>query len=96
MNNTTGNIYAANFGNGNISIFGPLVTLPDVTTGPPTNPGQTSATLTGHVDPDGAHGGGPITGCRFEYGTDTSYSSGNLPCEPAAPLCQRDRRHAPN
>ena len=86
VNNTTGDVYAANFGNGNTSIFGPLVTLPNVTTGPPTNPGQTSGTMTGHVDPDSAHGGGQIEECRFEYGTDTSYGSGKLPCEPAAPL----------
>ena len=26
-----------------------------------------------------------VSGCRFEYGTDTSYGSGTIPCEPAAP-----------
>jgi len=83
VNNSSGDLYAANLGAGNVSVFGPLVSLPNLTTGPPTNPGQTSATLTGHVD---LGGGGEVTVCHFEYGTDTSYGSGSLPCEPAAPL----------
>ena len=82
VNDTTGDLYASNLGSGNVSVFGPLVTLPNVTTGPPTSPGQTSATMTGHVD---LGGGGEVTACRFEYGTDTSYSSGSIPCAPAAP-----------
>jgi len=82
LNNNTGDIYAANLGYGDVSVFGLLVTLPDLTTGPPTNPGQKSVTLTGHV---GLGGGGEVTACRFEYGTDTSYSLGTIPCEPAAP-----------
>jgi hypothetical protein len=41
---------------------------PAVTTGPATNVGQTTATLTGTVDPQGA-----TTTYHFEYGTSTSY-----------------------
>ena len=59
-----------------IHLFAP-VTVPDVTTTTPSALEPTSATLEGHVDPLDA---GEITGCRFEYGNDTSYGH-TAPCE---------------
>ena len=58
-----------------------LVTVPDVTTTGPSDLAPTSATLEGHVDPLAA---GEITGCRFEYGNDTSYGL-SAPCETTPP-----------
>ena len=51
---------------------------PIVTTGPPTNVTDSSATLTAHIDPAGR---GDITSCRFDYGFDTGYGS-SVPCTP--------------
>ncbi len=62
---------------GLVDVF-PVVTVPSATTAPPSNVNETSATLNGHVDPDAAHGGGPVTSCQFEYVDDAAY-------EPAAP-----------
>ncbi len=56
--------------------------LPNVTTTGAGKPGQTSAKLTGSIDP---LDGGNITECYFEYGTDTSYSLGQVPCEQPTP-----------
>jgi hypothetical protein len=78
----TGKVYIANTGDGNVKVFTP-VNVPAVTTGAPSNVTRTSATLSGHVDPDG---GGDVTACHFEYGTTTSYSLGSASCTaPTAP-----------
>ncbi len=72
VNDSSNDVYVADEGSSLVDIFEP-VTVPTVTTGPTTNFGQTTITLTGHVDPDLAHKGGPVTSCHFEYGLDTSY-----------------------
>ena len=61
-----------------IDIFGPgeYETFPTVTTDAP-EVEPTSATLRGHVDPDG---GGDITSCRFQYDRDRTYDL-EVPCE---------------
>ena len=83
IDGSSGRVYAANAGGGKVSVFGPAITLPTVTTGPPTNAGQTSATLTGIIDPAG---GPAVTGCLFEYGLkQDEYSLGTLECEPKPP-----------
>ena len=82
LNQSTLVLYAANAGDNNIAVFSPRA-LPSATTNPVVNPGPESAVLTGHVDPNG---GGTITDCHFEYGTDTTYALGSIPCSPAAPL----------
>jgi hypothetical protein len=78
VNGSTGRIYASELqfctGCGTVVVFGPGIVVPDVTTGAATNVQETSATLTGHVDPDAAHGGGEITGCRFEYVTAAEFA----------------------
>jgi hypothetical protein len=61
--------------------FGPLVTIPDVTTEAATGVGVGGATLRGSVNPQGV----PINACEFEYGPEPSYGAG-VPCaeSPAA------------
>jgi len=74
------NVYVANTGDNDVAVFDGVG--PYTTTGPATNVGHTTATLTGQI----AEGGrGEITGCHFEYGTGESYEGGSVPCEPAAP-----------
>ena len=80
VNATTGDVYVED--SGRIAVFEPRV-VPDVTTGDPTGVGHTSATLTGQVAPDPV-GGGDVSDCHFEIGTDTSYGT-NVPCQPATP-----------
>ena len=81
----TGTVFLANYEccGGPTTVYAFKATpLPNVTTGPTTNSTQSAGTLTGHVDPDN---NGKVTGCKFEYGTDTSYSLGSIPCSPATP-----------
>jgi hypothetical protein len=52
---------------------------PALETAAPASIGPTSATLQGTVDPDGT----PVTACRFEYGTTSSYGS-SAPCATAS------------
>ena len=74
-------VYVANSSDNNVGVFGTKI-LPDAITGVVEQPTKTSITLTGHVDPAG---GPEITNCHFEYGTDTTYSLGSVPCSPPAP-----------
>lgn len=87
----SGDVYVADPNTGKIDIYGPLVTLPDVTTGEATNVRPTSATLSGHVDPAG---GGAVISCQFQYvdqadyqpSASDPYSSGQTAtCSPATP-----------
>ena len=83
VNESTGDIYVSDFGAAKADVFKP-VTVPDVTTGLTTNLGKASATLTGHLDPDAAHGGGEVTECEFEYGETPSYGQ-TAACETTPP-----------
>ncbi len=76
----SGTIYAADLLNEAVEMFGPDVILPNVSV-TTTEDRKTSATLTGRVDPAG---GGEVTGCKFEYGTSTSYGQ-SVPCSPEPP-----------
>ena len=76
-----GDAYVANTGAGDIAQFD-AAPVPNTTIGPVKNPGQTSVTLTGEVEPAG---GPPVTKCEFQYGTSSSYKSGSVPCSPEAP-----------
>jgi phosphodiesterase/alkaline phosphatase D-like protein len=80
VNATTGSVYVED-GN-RIAVFVPRV-VPDVTTGPATGIGHTGATLTGQVAPD-PEGGGDVSSCHFDIGTDTSYGT-EVPCEQTTP-----------
>ena len=85
IDDTDKTIFATDGSNNVVKFALEGVIVPDVSTEPAKNPGQTSATLVGHVNPAG---GGPITNCHFEYGTTTSYGSGPVPCEPPTPADQ--------
>ncbi len=63
--------------------FGPGQILPDMHTFAPAidEVGHEGAVIRGKVE---LAGGGPITDCRFEYGTDTTYSEGAQQCTPDA------------
>jgi hypothetical protein len=73
----SGNVFVSNsIPPRQVSVFGPLVTLPDVTTAPATAVTTTSATLNGTIDPDGL-----AASYQFEWGADTGY--GNVaPADP--------------
>jgi hypothetical protein len=62
-----------------LDVFGPALTIPDVTTGTATNVLATSATLRGTVTPLGIQ----LSDCHFDYGTDTTYGQ-TAACVPAA------------
>jgi hypothetical protein len=89
---TDGHFYSGELFFGTVSKFGPDLALPDVTTGPATLITETGATLTGHVDPDAADGGGPVTACEFEYVTLASFEANGFqgashaPCQPPTPF----------
>jgi hypothetical protein len=54
-----------------IDVWGPQITLPDVTTGPSTEVSDEGATLNGIVNPDGQ----TLTACHFEYGATSAYGT---------------------
>ncbi|HWG07497.1 MAG TPA: NHL repeat-containing protein [Solirubrobacteraceae bacterium] len=84
VHDATGDLYANHNFDRQISVYGPLVVLPDdVTTEPASTVGTESATLNGKLTPD-PHPGGKITECQFEYGTDTTYGL-TAPCVPSPP-----------
>ena len=81
IDGSTHTVDVANTGEGAVAAFAAVI-LPNVITGSAQEVGQTTATLTGKVEPAG---GGEITSCHFEYGTTTAYSLGSIPCKPATP-----------
>ena len=54
------------------------VTVPDANTLPAAHPSGTTATLRAEIDPAG---GGTTTDCRFDWGPETKYEFGTLPCK---------------
>ena len=72
-----GTVYVADPGTHDVVVFADIT--PEVATGPPTEIGETSVTLTGHLEP--GKRGGDITKCRFEYGFTDDYGL-SLPCSP--------------
>ncbi|MFL5874260.1 MAG: hypothetical protein ACJ75T_12425, partial [Solirubrobacterales bacterium] len=58
-----------------VAVYGPAVGVPDVTTDPAVVTGETSVTLKGTVNPDGA----PLQECFFEYGLTDTYGQ-TAPC----------------
>ena len=74
-------VYVADTGENQIAVFSPYV-LPTISLEEPTNVEPSSVTLNGHIDP-GTGAGTEVVNCRFEYGYDTSYGLGSIPCSPA-------------
>jgi hypothetical protein len=58
-----------------VDIFGPDLTIPDVTSEPASGVQPASATLNGTVNPDEAQ----VSDCHFEYGTSSAYGQ-SVPC----------------
>ncbi|TMK56337.1 MAG: hypothetical protein E6G51_10245 [Actinobacteria bacterium] len=81
VNAATGRLYAGQVEPGLVRIFSPDTFVPDVSADPPGGVGETSAELSGQVDPAGA---GDVTLCRFEFGPTTHYGD-SVPCSPATP-----------
>jgi DNA-binding beta-propeller fold protein YncE len=81
VNATTGSVYVADSANSVIERFGTFV-APDVTTAAASGVDSADATLNGQVDPAG---GGDITDCHFDYGTDTNYGN-SVPCDQPVPI----------
>jgi hypothetical protein len=75
--NSNGYLYVPD-NSGPINIFTPNQVLANVTYKPVSSPTTTSGTVNANVDPNG---GGDITACHFEYGTDTSYGT-SATCSP--------------
>ena len=76
VDGASGRVYVASLHD--VLVYGPTVTVPDVTSGTATITGDTSVSLGGAVNPDGV----PLEECYFEYGLTTSYGQ-VAPC--AAP-----------
>ncbi len=70
----SGDVYVADTGAGVVDFF-PLVTVPDATVGQATDFANEAITFHGSVNPVGTQ----LTGCKFEYGPDTTYGS-SVPC----------------
>jgi hypothetical protein len=74
---STGKVYVgwAVQQSGEVRVYGPAVTVPDVLTGSATITGDTSVTLNGTVNPDGV----AVDDCHFEYGPNATYGT-TVPC----------------
>jgi hypothetical protein len=86
VNEANGRVYVGVFsfltGGAAVNVFGPAgVNVPTVTAAPAAAVLETTASLSGTVDPDG----GEAVGCRFEYGPTTAYGQ-SAPCVPATPF----------
>jgi hypothetical protein len=86
-----GHFYGVEFFGGGVR-YSPDTTVPTVTVNPATGVTETDARLAGVVDPDTAHGGGPVTLCQFEYVTEEDFEStgfegaSSAACLPPAPF----------
>ncbi len=80
---SSGRAYVSDTGASAVEIFDP-VPVPDVSTGSASAITSSTAALSGHLDPAGT---GEVTGCRFEYGTETSYGQ-TAPCSPLPPYSE--------
>ena len=77
----TGAVYVADPGHHRVAVYSAVPFLPQPEEVKATGLTPHSERFEGNLDPAGA---GPITGCRFDWGTTTAFSSGSVSCEPAA------------
>ncbi|HEY5193876.1 MAG TPA: hypothetical protein VIJ39_08420 [Solirubrobacteraceae bacterium] len=75
VNPVGGDLYVAD-SNGVVDVFSPDTRIPATTVRPPTSVSNTTATVSGTVNPEGVQ----VTSCEFEYGTSASYGQ-IAPCE---------------
>ena len=78
VDDASGDVYVSD-GKGAISVFGPAVILPQVTTAGASRVSATAATLAGAVNPEGVS----LQECFFEYGSGESYGHA-VPCTQSA------------
>ena len=62
VNAKTGQVYVSSYYNGNVNVFGPLITVPSISEIVATDLTPTSTAVSATVSPDTEHGGGEITG----------------------------------
>jgi SMP-30/Gluconolactonase/LRE-like region len=72
---STGDVYVVDRGSANVAVFGPLVFVLPATTTEATDLTQTTASLHGTINPEGAE----LASCAFEYGPTESYGQ-SAPC----------------
>jgi hypothetical protein len=74
VNSSTGAVYVGDRANGKVWIYAPV---PSAATTAATSVTKNAATLNGTVNPND---NGAITDCHFEWGTNTEYKGGTVPC----------------
>ncbi len=85
---SSGEVYADDYVNAVVDVFGSDVVVPDVTATAATELKQFTATLNGEV---GQAGGGNVKSCQFEYVTQAHFEAEGFeaaeeaPCSPATP-----------
>jgi hypothetical protein len=97
--NSEGYVYVADGLGHVVDIFGPRPAQPTIDREPNTNPTTTSEIVNATVDPNG---GGSITSCQVEYGSEAEfqnreYNLGPVPCAPdpgSAPFSAPTQVHA--
>ncbi len=79
---TSRRVYAADPAADHIVVFAPHP-VAEATTGAVTNSEPTAVTLNGHVVPAASE---PVSSCYFEYGVDSTYGLGSVPCAQPTPI----------
>ena len=74
VNAKTGQVYVSSYYNGNVNVFGPLITVPSISEIVATDLTPTSTAVSATVSPDTEHGGGEVTGCQVEYVTEKAFN----------------------
>jgi DNA-binding beta-propeller fold protein YncE len=77
VDGSTGAVDVSNLFSGTVEVFEEVIP-PAVSTGTASHVSETSATLEGTVDPEGA----AVSSCEFEYGRSTAYGD-SAPCVPS-------------
>jgi sugar lactone lactonase YvrE len=81
-----GNVYVSDPTNHQVDVYGPFSAPPPLLeTKAASDVKHTKATLHGHLDPNDSL---PITGCVFEWGTDTSYGEAPISCAEGSSFTQ--------
>ena len=74
-------VYVSDAGSNRVKIYQAVV-VPDLTVSDATDATPHTISVHGSADPAG---GGDISACTFEYGTDTKYELGSIPCDATLP-----------
>ena len=80
--NSQGELLIADGITNTLRVYGPAEPAVKISNEAPTAQTTTSGAVHATVDPNGS---GPVLTCEVQYGTDTSYASGTVPCSPSLP-----------